>query len=63
MGSVKKTGVANLNFSLSPMGSLIYFLTKAHGVGNFDRVLYSEVESTYWKLGLGKYFVAVKTQT
>ena len=23
MGSLKKTGVANLNFSLSPMGSLI----------------------------------------
>ena len=46
-------GVANLNFSPSPMGFPIMtgpkfiFWQKAHWVVNFDRVLYSEVESTY----------------
>ena len=44
-------GVANSNFKIFPIrslimiGSLIFFCQKPHGVGNFDRVLYLIVES------------------
>ena len=49
-GQQKNMGVHNLNFKFFPMGSLIMtrllinFWQKSHGVGYFDRVLYSELE-------------------